>query len=120
MASGKNKNIAINTVIALLEVVIVILVHQFGYDWYMSHFSPRSRGGTLGFVMFYMRYVVTPVVFLSAFIRIKYSLLAIGMVIIYMIYTWYSTNPLRVILMFCSCSIGYIVVIICSIVKKYL
>ncbi|AXD30171.1 hypothetical protein CHD54_17970 [Salmonella enterica] len=46
----------------------------------MNYFSPRSRGVTLGFVIFYMEYVIIPVVF-SAFMKVKYSLLFIGVVI---------------------------------------
>ncbi|ASV18939.1 hypothetical protein B8P98_06355 [Klebsiella quasivariicola] len=65
-----------------------------------------------------MRFIVIPVVFLSAFIKVKHSLLAICVVIIYMIFSWYGTNPLRVILMLFSCSIGYAVVVICGVMKK--
>lgn len=93
----------------------------------MNYFSPRSRGVTLGFVIFYMEYVIIPVVFFSAFMKVKYSLLFIvycllfiGVVIFYMFYEWYGTNPLRVVLMFFSCSVGYVMVIICSVIMKYL
>lgn len=121
MVSGKNKNIIINTAIAFLGCFFVLLVHKLGYEWYMAHFNPRSRGVTLGFVMLYMRFIVIPVVFLSAFIKVKHSLLTICVVIIYMTFSWYGTNPLRVILMFFSCSIGYAVVVICGVMKeKYL
>lgn len=63
MVSGKNKNIIINIAIAFLGCILVILVHHLGYRWYMNYFSPRSRGVTLGFVIFYMEYVIIPVVF---------------------------------------------------------
>ncbi len=52
--------------------------------------------------------------------KVKYSLLFIGVVIFYMFYEWYGTNPLRVVLMFFSCSVGYVMVIICSVIMKYL
>ncbi len=120
MVSGKNKNIIINIAIAFLGCILVILVHHLGYRWYMNYFSPRSRGVTLGFVIFYMEYVVIPVVFFSAFMKVKYSLLFIGVVIFYMFYEWYGTNPLRVVLMFFSCSVGYVMVIVCSVIMKYL
>lgn len=37
-----------------------------------------------------------------------------------MFYEWYGTNPLRVVLMFFSCSVGYVMVIVCSVIMKYL
>lgn len=111
MAFGKNKNILVKLLIALLGCITVVAVHHFGYEWYMTHFIPRSREVGLGFVMFYVRCVIIPVVFLSAFIKPKYSLLIFGLVIIFMLYSWYGSNPLRVLLMLLSCSVGYMLVI---------
>jgi len=111
------KESIIKTLIAFLGCIIVILMHQVSYEWYMSHYSPRSRGVSLGFVMLYMRYIIIPIVFLSTFIKLKYSLLMVSVVILYMFNSWYGTNPLRVLLMFSSCSIGYSTVIICGFIK---
>lgn len=120
MAFGKNKIILINMLIALIGCGSVILAHQFGYVWYMSDFHPQSRGASLGFVMFYMRYIIIPTVFLSAFLRAKYSLLMISAVNMYMFYSWYSTNPLRVLLMFLSGITGFaIVFMLIALKNKY-
>lgn len=112
MVCGKNKIILINVLIALLGCGSVILTFHFGYEWYMSDFHPHSRGALLGFVMFYMRGVIIPTVFISAFLKAKYSLLMISAVNVYMFYSWYGTNPLRVILMFLSGITGFAIVLI--------
>lgn len=104
--------------IALLGCITVMVVHHFGYEWYMAHFIPQSRGVDLGFVTFYMRCVIIPFVFLSAFIKPKHSLLTFCFVIIFMLYTWYGSNPLRVILMLISCSAGYVLAISLRRIKR--
>ena len=77
-----------------------------------------SRGVRLGFVMFYMRYVIIPITFLSAFIKLKHSSVIFGLVAVFMLYSWYETNPLRVILMLISCSAGYVLVILLKYVQE--
>ncbi|POP46976.1 hypothetical protein CHU32_16655 [Superficieibacter electus] len=77
----------------------------------MAHFSPQSRGVTLGFVMFYMNCIIIPGVFSCAFLKINKSLFMIGAINIYMFYLWYSYHPLRVILMCFACLMGYGVVL---------
>lgn len=118
MMSGKNKEMLLNTLIGILGCFFVIVVHQIGYELYMSYFTPRSRGVSLGFVMLYMRCIIIPVVFISSFIKIKHSLIITSVAIIYMIYSWCETNPLRVALMFFSYSAGYVAVIISSAIKN--
>jgi D-alanyl-lipoteichoic acid acyltransferase DltB (MBOAT superfamily) len=77
----------------------------------MTYFTLRSRGVGLGFVVFYMRYIVIPITLLAAFIKPKNSSVIFGLVIIFMLYSWYEINPLRVILMLVSFSMGYILLI---------
>lgn len=121
MASGNNKTLVINSIIAVTGCLFVIISHQAGYEWYMEHFNPSSRGVSLGFVILYMKYVTLPAVFISAFIKVKYSLIMMALINIYMFIFWYDTNPLRVILMFTSCLLGYAVVIFSGIFKdKYM
>ena len=118
MVHGINKMFILNLVIALTGCFVVFLVHQLGYEWYMSHFQSRSRGATLGFVMFYMKHIVIPVVFISSFIKMKISLIIMILVFLFMFITWYDTNPLRVLLMFLSGATGYVFVILCLAVKN--
>lgn len=75
---------------------------SLGYEWYTTYFTPRSRGVGLGFVIFCMRYIIIPITFLTTFIKPKHSSVIFGLVIIFMLYSWYGTNPLRVMLIFCS------------------
>jgi hypothetical protein len=114
----KNKNIIAKLMIAFLGSITVLVVHHLGYEWYMTYFTPRSRGVGLGFVMFYMRYIIIPITFLSAFIKPKHSSVIFGLVIIFMLYSWYETNPLRVILMLISCLAGYVLVILLKYVQE--
>lgn len=74
--------------------------------------NPRAGGGTLGFVMFYMNFIVMPAVFISPFLKARFSLVMIVSVFVIMFTTWYSTNPLRVTLMFLSGFMGYLFVIL--------
>ncbi|CAD6175601.1 Uncharacterised protein [Escherichia coli] len=118
MEFGKNKTVAINVLIAVLGCIFVVTVHYFGYKWYMDHFTPRSRGVGLGFVMFYMRYIIIPIIFLSAFIKLKHSAPILSVAFVFMFYTWYGTNPLRVMLMFGSSLSGYAIIIFAKKIKK--
>lgn len=118
MGFGKNKIVAMNILIAVLGCILVVTVHYFGYKCYMEYFTPRSRGVGLGFVMLYMRYIIIPIIFLSAFIKLKYSISILGVAFVFMFYTWYGTNPLRVILMFGSSLSGYAIIIFAKKLKR--
>lgn len=110
--SGVNKKLVSKVIIALIGCFVVFSIHQLGHDWYMGHFKPRSRGVTLGFVMFYMNFIVIPAVFLSPFLKARFSLTIIALIFVVMFVTWYGTNPLRVILMFLSGLLGYLSVML--------
>lgn len=73
---------------------------------------------TLGFVRFYMQFIVIPAVFISPFLRVKFSLVIIALVFVIMFTTWYETHPLRVTLMFLSGFMGYLSVMLCLTVKN--
>lgn len=118
MGFGKNKIVAMNILIAVLGCILVVTVHYFGYKCYMEYFTPRSRGVGLGFVMLYMRYIIIPIILLSAFIKLKYSMSFLGVAFVFMFYTWYGTNPLRVILMFGSSLSGYAIIIFAKKLKR--
>lgn len=109
---GVNKKLVSKVIIALIGFFVVFSIHQLGHDWYMGHFNPRSRGVTLGFVMFYMNFIVIPTVFISPFLKEKFSLIMMVFVFVVMFVTWYGTNPLRVILMFLSGLLGYLSVML--------
>lgn len=51
------------------------------------------------------------ITFLATSIKPKHSSVIFGLVIIFMFYSWYGTNPLRVILMFCSSLSGCSIII---------
>ncbi|CNI22155.1 Uncharacterised protein [Yersinia enterocolitica] len=110
--SGLNKELVSKVIIALIGCFVVFSIHQLGHDWYMGHFKPRSRGVTLGFVMFYMNLIVIPTVFVSPFLKARFSLTIIAFIFVVMFVTWYGTNPLRVILMFLSGLLGYLSVML--------
>ncbi|CNL04363.1 Uncharacterised protein [Yersinia mollaretii] len=110
--SGVNKELVFKVIIALIGCFVVFSIHQLGHDWYMGYFKPRSRGVTLGFVMFYMNLIVIPTVFISPFLKAKFSLIMMVFVFVVMFVTWYGTNPLRVILMFLSGLLGYLSVML--------
>ncbi len=114
----ENKNIIAKLMIAFLGCITVLVVHNFGYEWYRTYFTPRSRGVGLGFVMFYMRYVIIPTTFLSVFIKPKHSSVIFGLVAVFMLYLWHEINPLRIILMLISCSAGYVLVILLKYVQE--
>lgn len=118
MEYGKSKLVAIKFFLSLFGCAIVIISHQMGYEWYMGHFRPRSHGVTLGFVMFYMNFIVMPCIFISPFLRVRFSFLIIIPVFLWMFYTWYETNPLRVLLMFLSGLAGYGFILIGMLIIK--
>lgn len=112
MGYGINKIFVFKVIIALMACFVVFSIHLLGHEWYMGHFKPQSRGVTLGFVMFYMNFIVMPAVFISPFLKARFSLVMIVSVFVIMFTTWYSTNPLRVTLMFLSGFMGYLFVIL--------
>ncbi|MCB5309796.1 hypothetical protein [Yersinia massiliensis] len=112
MGYGINKKNVFKIIIALMGCFVIFSIHQLGYELYMSHFKPQSRGVTLGFVMFYMNFIVIPTVFISAFLKVRFSLIMMVLVFVIMFITWYGTNPLRVILMFLSGFMGYFFVML--------
>lgn len=123
MGFGKNTIVAMNILIAVLGCILVVTVHYFGYKCYMEYFTPRSRGVGLGFVMLYMRYIIILIILLSIFIKLKYSmsflgLAWLGLAFVFMFYTWYGTNPLRVILMFGYSLSGYAIIIFAKKLKR--
>ena len=118
MEFKKNKVIIFNLLLALLSCAVIILIHNAGYEWYIAHFHPRSRGVGLGFVRFYILGIIIPAVFISVFIRMKCSLIMMAAIFGYMFITWYSGNPLRVILMSISACAGYGVVISGMLLKR--
>ena len=107
LVTGKNKILAFKILFSLIGCLVVVAVHQLGYQGYMEHYRPRSRGVTLGFVKFYMQYIVMPFIFISSFLKIKFSLAVMAFIFILMFYAWYETNPLRILLMFISGLAGY-------------
>lgn len=111
MEFGGNKAVVIKILIAILGCILVFTVHYLCHKWYMNHSTPRSRGAGLGFVMLYMRYVIIPIIFFSVFIKLKYSISILVVAFIFMFYTWYGTNSLRVMLMFGSSLSGYAIII---------
>jgi hypothetical protein len=34
----------VKLIIAFLGCIIVLAVHHLGYEWYITYFTPRSRG----------------------------------------------------------------------------
>lgn len=107
----KIKIFIMNALISVLGCILVITAHNFGYNWYIDNFTPQSRGVGLAFVISYMRCIIIPIIFLSAFIKLKHSIFILSLAFIYMFYSWYGTNPLRVILMFTSSLSGYALII---------
>jgi hypothetical protein len=118
MISGGNKIIFFKLLSSIFACVAVILAHQMGYEWYMGHFRPRSHGVTLGFVMFYMNFIIMPCIFISPFLRVRFSLFLMLAVFLWMFYIWYGSNPLRVLLMFLSGLAGYGFILIGMLIIK--
>lgn len=118
LVTGKNKILAFKILFSLIGCLVVVVVHQLGYQWYMEHYQPLSRGVTLGFVKFYMLYVVMPFIFISSFLNVKFSLAVMAVIFILMFYAWYETNPLRVLLMFISALTGYCFIMLCILFEK--
>lgn len=118
LVSGKNKILAYKLLVSLIGCLVVVVVHQLGYQWYMEHYRPLSRGVTLGFVKFYMQYVVMPFICISSFLKVPFSLAVMAVIFILMFYAWYETNPLRVVLMFISALAGYCFVMLCVLFEK--
>ena len=118
LVTGKNKILAFKILFSLIGCLVVVAVHQLGYQGYMEHYRPRSRGVTLGFVKFYMQYAVMPFIFVSSFLKVTFSLAVMTFIFILMFYAWYETNPLRVLLMFISGLAGYGFILLCVLFEK--
>lgn len=84
---------------------------SFGLRMVHNLLYTKEEGVGLGFVIFYMRYIIISITFLATSIKPKHSSVIFGLVIIFMLYSWYGTNPLRVILMFCSSLSGCSIII---------
>lgn len=120
MVCGMKRINLTNVVISLMGCFIVICIHQLGRSLYLDCHLPKSHGVTLGFIPFYMYFFICPVIFFSGFVNRKLSFFVLMLVLFFMLYIWFSTHPLRVILMSISASAGYFFVVGLSFVFRCL
>ncbi len=113
MPFGKNKSAIIfsmKIIASVLCCVIFIFIHDFGYYIYTSNFTPKSKGIGLGFVSFYLIYVVCPSLFAIPFISFRVGVILATLVLLCLFWLWFPGNPLRVMLIAISGFFSYLVV----------
>ncbi|BEC46686.1 hypothetical protein VEE53_21840 [Escherichia coli] len=101
----------IKIIIAITGVMIMVMAHDLGHEIYTSYFRPSSHGVGLGFIRFYMLFVLLPVVFLTPFIANKYTHTLSCIAILYLLFSWGGLHPLRFILMILSFMLSYMSVL---------
>jgi len=84
---------------ALLAGFIMIFIHDYGRYLYIKNFQPVSHGVTLGFVAFYILYIMMPSLFVMSLVSRGLFLSIYCVVSILLIFLWFTGNPLRVSLM---------------------
>lgn len=99
---------------ALICCVVLIMVHDGVHYFYMQHYRVISHGVTLGFVSFYILYVMCPSIFVMSFLRGWWFTAVFIIATTLLFYFWFSSNPLRVLLMVSS----YVVATICLVFLK--
>lgn len=106
-----SKKVLLNTIIGIIAIIIFIIVHNIGYEFYKTNFIIRSRGVSVGLtVNFLTFFVVIPFLLLSSFLRIKLSVILFVVSSIY-IYSSCRSMPLRMLLIIISYFCG-----LCSII----
>ena len=78
----------IKIIIAITGVMIMVMAHDLGHEIYTSYFRPSSHGVGLGFIRFYMLFVLLPVVYLTPFIANKYTHTLSCIAILYLLFSW--------------------------------
>ncbi|KEY59826.1 hypothetical protein [Serratia sp. DD3] len=112
MLSGKSnsaKIFLIKIIASILCCVVLIFIHDLGHYIYTNSFTPRSKGVGLGFVSFYLIFVISPSLFVIPFVSFRMSVVISILVLVYPFLQWFSTNPLRVILIVLSGFLAYLV-----------
>lgn len=91
---------------ATVAVFIMMVIHDCGRYLYTQNYKSVSHGVTLGFVAFYILYVMTPSLFIMS-ITTKWLFLVIYLAVsILLFFLWYAGNPLRVSLMLLSYTVA--------------
>lgn len=93
---------------ATFAVFIMIVIHDCGRYFYTQNCKSVSHGVTLGFVAFYILYVMTPSLFIMSVVTKWLFLVIYFAVSILLIFLWYAGNPLRVSLMLLSYTVASI------------
>ncbi|GEM_PF-1724467 len=122
MESGMKSNFlsfAYKCLASMLSALVLILIHDYVHMLYLENFTIQSHGITLGFVRFYMLYVMIPFLFIMAFCRSKIFFILYIFTMLLMMFLWLSSHPLRVCLMAFSYSVAtYVLYFIKSHIEK--
>lgn len=115
MLFGKNRPamaVLIKMAASVLCCIILMFIHDLGYYIYTSNFTPKSKGVGLGFVSFYLIYVICPSLFVIPFTSFRVGVILATLVLLCLFWLWFSGNPYRVILIAMSGVFSYLVVFI--------
>lgn len=108
-----------NVIHAFVCCAVLITVHDYGHYIYTQHYRVISHGVTLGFIQFYMLYVMIPSIFIMSFLRGWPFYTTFTIVLLPLLYTWLPSNPLRVSLMVASYAIATICLFFLQRINKY-
>ncbi|PVZ83927.1 hypothetical protein C9426_24655 [Serratia sp. S1B] len=100
----------IKIIASLLCSAILIFAHDLGHHLYTSHFTTRSRGVGLGFVAFYIKFFIIPSLFIISFVSFRIGIILCIVVLAYLFFQWFPSNPLRVTLIALSAILSYLVI----------
>ena len=89
---------------AVVSGLVIVLIHNYGHSLYMENFIPQSHGITLGFVRFYILYIMLPSLFIMVFTSNKIFIFTYFIIMFAMFSLWFSSHPLRIYLLSISYS----------------
>lgn len=109
MVFGIKSKIILKIFIFICSVIIMIGAYSLVSLIYKNLFTISShKSAGMVFVSFFFIFIAAPVLLFSFFTSVKITMTAFVLGLMYLFYEWFLVHPLRVALMGCCFSIGYI------------
>lgn len=109
MAFGINSKASLKICFFICSAIIMMGSYSLASFAYKSLFAISSHKSVgMIFTSFFFIFIASPILLLSFFssIRVSVTIFALGIVCLF--YEWFSVHPLRVTLMGCCFSLGYV------------
>lgn len=108
MVSGIKSKVALKLLIFICSSIIMTGSYFLASLAYKNLFVISSHKNVgMFFISFFFIFIASPILLFSFFTSIRISMIAFVLGLMYLFYEWFSVHPLRVALMGCCFSIGY-------------